>query len=205
MSRRVRTFVPIRSFAGMTRLEPALGPDERRHLAIDCARRTAQVATEAGTDVTVVTNDAEVRRWTRNLDMRWIAEPEPGNLNTAAAAAVAAAAGTPWMVIHADLPTVTIDDVRTAALMATVGTVLCPSHDGGTSVIGGLRRSFPFRYGPGSFGRHFAAVRGRAAILIRPGLSCDLDSPRDLNAFQRLGYLSSGPSPAPGLGVTSSR
>jgi 2-phospho-L-lactate guanylyltransferase len=199
----VRAFVPIRSFDGMTRLGSALTPRERKLVAVSLARRTTGAASEASVDVAVVTNDGEVRRWADALDMVWVAEPEPGNLNDAAAAAVASADGRPWMIVHADLPSVTAGDIRTAASLALAGTVLAPSHDGGTSLIGGLQRSFPFRYGPGSFGRHFAAVGGRATVLVRPGFALDLDSPRDLEAFRTLGYPAVGVAPEPGIDPAS--
>src|SRR5665811_1981594 len=92
------------------------------------------------------------------------------------------------------------DRARTVpASMAAAGTVLAPSHDGGTSLVGGMLNPFPFRYGPGSFRRHLSAVLGHARVLVRPGLALDLDRPRDLRAFRRLGYLADDTSQAFGL------
>jgi len=156
---------------------------------MDLATRTVRAAVDAGTYVTIVTPDPAVRRWAEGFDTRWIGEPTPGGLNAAAAAGVSAAAGTPWLVIHADLPAITPADVIAAAGLAVTGTVLAPSHDGGTSLIGGVVSSFPFAYGPGSFLRHLAAVDGRATVLVRPGLALDLDAPRDLATFEELDLI----------------
>lgn len=205
MSDRCRTLIPIRSFAGMTRLENSLGSDERRLLAENLAGRVALAATAADTRVVVITNDAAVRRWARTLEVEWIAEPVPGSLNDAAAAGVAAAGGDPWLVVHADLPAIGPDDIRVASSMAAAGMVLAPSHDGGTSLVGGRLNPFPFQYGPGSFRRHLSAVLGRATILVRPGLALDLDRPRDLRALRRLAYLVDDTSRAFGLNGRAGR
>jgi len=190
MDNRVRAFIPIRSFEGMTRLEGSMERSERRRLITTLARRTVMAAKAADTTVNVITSDPAVRHWAEGLDVEWVAEAIPGDLDTAAAAGVAAAQGDPWLIIHGDLPAVGADDIRTASEIATSGTVLAPSHDGGTPLIGGTLLRFPFRYGPGSFRRHLTAIRGRATVLVRPGLALDLDRSRDVNAFRRLGYLS---------------
>jgi 2-phospho-L-lactate guanylyltransferase len=186
-----RALIPIRSFDGMTRLSGRLGSEDRRRLARELAGRTIRAALDANTQVSVITADAEVDRWALTLGVECIAESTPHGLDAAAAAGVAEAGDYPWLVIHADLPAINADDVRAAVRSIGKGWVLAPSHDGGTSLIGGTGRGFPFRYGPGSFRRHLAAVRGDATTLIRPGLALDLDRPWDLNALQQLGHLDS--------------
>jgi 2-phospho-L-lactate guanylyltransferase len=156
---------------------------------MDLAGRAVHAAVEADTAVTIVTPDPDVRRWAETLDAAWIGEPAPGGLNAAAAAGVTTADGAPWLVIHADLPAITPTDVAVGAALAAAGTVLAPSHDGGTSLVGGVAPSFPFAYGPGSFFRHLTATAGHATILVRPGLALDLDAPRDLDAFETLGLI----------------
>jgi len=197
MTADVRTFIPIRSFNGMSRLRDALGPAERRALARSVAARTVRAALEAGTIVSVISNDAAVDGWAEGLGVASIAEPSPGSLNAAAAAGIATTSGDPWLVVHADLPAVRPEDIRTASSMAQRGVVLAPSHDGGTSLVGESRPEFPFRYGPGSFHRHLSAVGENAMILVRPGLALDLDRPRDLEAFRLLGYLDPSPTNFP--------
>ena len=180
--------VPIRSFAGLTRLSSVLGEHERAVLMQHLASRTVLTAHSAGLPVFVVSNDAAVATWGEAHGCTTISETEGGGLNGAADAG-ANAAGGPWMIIHADLPTIDVDDVLAASLLVEHRYVLAPSHDGGTSLIGGTGSDFPFRYGPGSFRLHLAAVGGDATILIRPGLALDLDRPWDLSVLRRLGHL----------------
>jgi len=155
------------------------------------ATRTVLAARRTGLPLLVVSNDAAVASWGASYGLATIPEPDGGGLNRAAVAGVRAAAG-PWMILHADLPAIDPEDVRAGAILVERGYVLAPSHDGGTSLIGGIGADFPFQYGPGSFRRHLSAVHGEAMILIRPGLALDLDHPRDLEALGRLGYLETG-------------
>lgn len=152
------------------------------------AGRTTAVLCGAGVDIVVVTGDASVRQWASQQAFRVVDEPDPPGLDAAAAAGLDTVRG-PWMVVHADLPLIIDEDVAAAQrALAPEIHVLTPSHDGGTSLIGGSSPTFPFAYGVGSFRRHLAAVPD-AAVLIRPGLAIDLDRPSDLDAIQRLGFL----------------
>jgi 2-phospho-L-lactate guanylyltransferase (CobY/MobA/RfbA family) len=107
------------------------------------------------------------------------------SLDEAAGAAVQAAtsAGTPWAVLHADLPLLTSDVLqRCVSHLANGGSVLAPSSDGGTSLIGSSG-SIDFSYGPGSFHRHLGALRhANPMIVSHVGLALDLDEPEDLHA-----------------------
>lgn len=180
--------VPIRSFAGLSRLAEALPVDRRATLMLRLAGRTTEALRGAGLDVVVVTGDASVREWASQQGFRVVDEPDPPGLDAAAAAGLDTVRG-PWMVVHADLPLIMGEDVAAAQrALASETHVLAPSHDGGTSLIGGSSPTFPFAYGVGSFRRHLAAVPD-AAVLIRPGLALDLDRVSDLDAIQGLGFL----------------
>lgn len=179
--------IPIRSFTGLTRLSGVLDQGERVLLMRQMAAHTYSAVHEAVSRVLVVSNDPGVVLWCEERGCEVVPEVG-GGLNGAAAVGVAAVEGGPWMVIHADLPAISADDVR-AGRADDGGWVIAPSRDGGTSLIGGTGEGFPFRYGPGSFRRHLAAINGGATVLIRPGLALDLDHPWDLEALRRLGHL----------------
>ena len=189
MNGSVRALIPIRSFDGMTRLSGWLDSEDRARLARDLAGRTTRAALQANTRVSVITADTDVRQWAISFGVDVISEHTSQGLNAAATVGTEEAGDDPWLVIHADLPAITSSDVRAAMTSIECGHVLAPSHDGGTSLIGGMGPDFPFRYGPGSFRRHLAAVNGSATILVRPGLALDLDHPHDLTTLTRLGYL----------------
>ncbi len=173
---------------GLTRLSHVLDERQRASLMQDLAAHTISVARKAGLPLLVVSNDATVVSWSERHGCTAISEPDGGGLNGAAAAGARAATGS-WMILHADLPAIDPGDVRAGARLVEHECVLAPSHDGGTSLIGGTGPDFPFQYGPGSFRRHLASVNGDVTILIRSGLALDLDRPWDLATLSRLGYL----------------
>lgn len=183
--------IPVRSLEGMSRLGDRLDVRRRSKLTRALILRTATACHRAGADVAVVTADAAVSTWAADRDIQILVDPGR-DLDAAAQTAVAAAHGRTWLVVHGDLPLLTHRDVTAVLTRCGSVPVLAPSHDGGTSVVAGYTDSFPFRYGPGSFRRHLAAVAGRAAVVTRPGLALDLDRSSDLDMATLLGGLRNG-------------
>ena len=183
--------IPIKPFGvAKRRLAPILDPTDRRRLGQAVAAHVVSTALATGCPVAVVTGDEGVAAWGRRLGVSIITEPDGGGLNQAAAAAVSAARRKDhaWMILHADLPTVTPADLRTAlGAIPPGGVLLAPSHNGGTSLIAAHLETFPFAYGRASFRHHCAtAAHHPHKFLIRPGLAIDLDGPADLAAALRL-------------------
>ena len=173
--------VPVRSFDGMSRLSTAMDREARPNLARRLAIATVDAAIAAGAAVMVVSSDTAVLATLVHRGVTFVDDPGTG-LDRAAAAGVGAAGGHPWMVVHADLPLITAGALRIAAARVRGGaTVLVPSLDGGTNLVGG-RGSFDFSFGPGSFHRHLAAHPG-ASVLVDPHLTIDLDTPLQLAAL----------------------
>lgn len=187
--------VPVRSFDGLTRLAHVLDAGARAELMLRLTERTVDVIHRAMLPVSIVSSDPRVMAWGAAHADRVVPEPPAGGLNAAALAGVSTIRGA-WMVVHADLPVVRVEDIVAAARLADRTTVIAPSRDGGTSLIGGSGEPPPFRYGPGSFHRHLSAFRGRAIVLVRAGLALDLDRPWDLTALHRLGCLPDGTAEA---------
>ncbi len=140
--------------------------------------RTIRLATDMADRVTVVTSDEDAAQLADNLGAEVIPDPDDG-LSAAATAGLAHGMG-PWLVVHADLPLLTADDLADVTLVTPEG-VIVPSPDGGTTIIGGVDREFAFDYGPASFRRHLGAMP-HARIVTRIGASLDIDSPEDLAA-----------------------
>ena len=93
------------------------------------------------------------------------------------------------LVLHADLPLITVEDVRQLCVLGRSGVdvVLAASQDGGTNA---LYLRFPsvvdFQFGPDSFERHrqlAATARATVAIYQSPTIALDLDRPEDLLAL----------------------
>ncbi|HSJ71778.1 MAG TPA: 2-phospho-L-lactate guanylyltransferase [Acidimicrobiia bacterium] len=178
--------VPIRDFAGMTRLSSVLTSEARSALAVELAHRVVRAGVEAGLDVRVVTGDPAVETWCEHIGVTVVDDPGTG-LNGAANAGVARAGEGAWIVVHADLPFVTSEALSEVAHTVRHRDVLVPSADGGTNIVGG-RGSFPFSFGPGSFTRHFASCP-EAEVAPSRALSVDIDT-----AFHLAAYLAIEPA-----------
>ena len=182
--------VPVKPFGvAKARLAPLLDAKERASLGISIAARTVRTAA-AVAETVVVTGDAGVAAWAEELGVGAINE-DPGGLDGAARALVDHAGDRPWIVLHADLPRVSTDDLHGAVrALSTHDSVIAPSWDGGTSMLGG-RGMRPFGYGRGSFHAHLRRTPA-AKVLVRPGLALDLDTPADYRAWVRWSNVRAG-------------
>ncbi len=167
----------------MSRLSSVLGTDERQLLSRVLCTRAATEASEAGLRTIVVSSSHAVAEWAADLGLDVLPDPG-GGLTSAVASAVTTLEGLPWIALHADLPLVTASALRNVADLADNGTVLVPSHDGGTNVIASTG-TFAFAYGPGSFHRHFVEAPD-ATIVSNAELSIDIDTETQLSAFPDL-------------------
>lgn len=178
--------IPVKPFGvAKQRLHPRMNAHERSALGKAIGARTVQAAAATGCEVLVVTGDAGVAAWAARLGVGRIDEGPPGaGLNGAAGALRdhALARDRPWLVLHADLPTVRPTDIaEVVAALGTAETAISPSHDGGTSALASSR-NLGFSYGPGSFHRHLRAAP-EATVVVRPGLAFDLDTVADFDAI----------------------
>jgi 2-phospho-L-lactate/phosphoenolpyruvate guanylyltransferase len=176
--------IPVKPFGvAKGRLAPLLDAPRRSFLGREVAARTIGAAAATGVDVAVVTADEGVASWARDLGVGIITDPGKG-LDEAATTVVSAAEGRPWMILHADLPLVSTDDILVLLDgLQRSDTVISPSYNGGTSALGS-KGAFPFRYGPASFRAHLALAAG-GTVIVRLGLALDLDTPADFIAAQR--------------------
>ncbi|HEY8179386.1 MAG TPA: 2-phospho-L-lactate guanylyltransferase [Candidatus Limnocylindria bacterium] len=194
---RTRIIVPHRGLAAAkTRLAPVLDHDERIALARTLLVRVLEVAHQAGDDVVVISPAAELEPIVVKAGARLAVQRGMGlNAGLDQAREAAEADGVERLVVlHGDLPNLAADDV--AALMETAAdepaVVIAPDRLGtGTN---GLALSPPgvigFRFGAGSFAAHRAEAQIAGvdpAVVVRPGLAFDLDTPEDLARWLELG------------------
>lgn len=181
--------VPVRAFRfGNTRLAAGLDDELRSELARRLAERVVGAAGSA--PVVVVTAAPEVVEWAYALGAHVV--PDPGSLDAAAAAGVAALAARGCqraVVVHADLPFARDYTQVTRDGGQPVATLVPCHHDEGTPVISiPAAVTFPFAYGPQSFRRHARAARsiGLAVRVVRdPTLAFDVDTIDDVAELAR--------------------
>jgi len=178
--------LPVKSFRlGKGRMADDLEPEARSRLGQGLAERTAALAVEAGMVPVFVAGDAEVAGWALELGFPSIPDPGSGLDHAAGAGARwADAAMSRWLVLHTDLPLLTVGELEEIGEAVTSsGWVIAPSADGGTSALGGSGEAV-FSYGPGSFHQHLGRIP-EATIISRLGLLHDVDSFADLESARR--------------------
>lgn len=162
-----------------TRLAAYLSAAQRHHLASAMFRHVGRVLSKCrGVDDVVLLSSAHEEAWVG----RHIADLGRG-LNVELVAAVEILPASPLLVIHADLPLLTVADVEALLAAGTrTGCAIAPDRVGtGTNAIA-LRdpHGFHFQFGPGSFELHALGRNPRPEILCRRGLSQDIDTWDDL-------------------------
>ena len=188
--------VPVR-VTGDTkrRLAPVLSPDEREALA--CAMLSdvlsALARTRALAGVLVVTSAPAAAGIARACGACVLDDAQNGGMAAAVACAAGQLAGLDregMLVVPADVPTVTPEDV--AAIVAAhrtspAVTLVRAAADGGTNALACTPPgAIAFRFGDDSFRRHCDEARAcgiEPQILELAGVSLDIDRPRDLTAF----------------------
>ena len=188
----IRAIVPLKALsAAKGRLSGALDAEARAELVAWMATHVIQVCRSctAVDDVLVVAGDEAAADVGRAAGAEVLVVPEPGLVAALSVADTASAGWLATLVVAADLPDVTADDL--SAVIAAAGAphdpvvVVAPTHDGGTGAL--LRRPggvIAPAYGPASAARHLSAARaaGVAAITVaRAGLARDIDTPEQLS------------------------
>ena len=205
--------IPVRSLAGgKRRLAPVLAPEERAALVRRMFLRTLEAALAAGPPVLVVSPDPAALALARDRGATGLEEPRPVELNHAlelAARAAKARGADALLVVSADLPDLEAEDLR--AMLPPPDRVAGNETTGraraGRAASGAVVRIAPdeagvgtnalyvrppallsFEYGETSCRRHLEQAQERGARVDRverPGLRFDLDTPDDLERYER--------------------
>lgn len=187
--------IPAKGFGdSKRRLAPMLSKDERAALSAHMLERTLRIVRQEATScrVTVVSGNHEVARRSPGWGADAVFASERSGLNEELAdAAIRVPAGTPILVIHADLPRLRAADIR-ALLECRADIAIAPDHAGtGTNALLLHKVETPFfAFGPGSFDRHCRTAQERGLsmqVCRRTGLAHDLDEPADLRALPQDG------------------
>ena len=185
------TLIPAKSFhQSKRRLAALFDAEERAAISAALLARTVRVAKTALADsaIVVVASGDDVADVAHAAGTDRVIMPRAEGLNPQLAeAALHVPEGVDLLILHADLPLLTPQDL--AALVATPGpVVLAPDHRGeGTNAL--LQRAADrfFAFGVGSCARHREQAARRdlqPALCARPGLARDLDEADDWAAVE---------------------
>jgi 2-phospho-L-lactate guanylyltransferase len=181
------------------RLAPILSAPLRRALALAMLEDVldAVAGVEGLGGGILVTVDRQAEALARRYGMMTIADGahdgHTGAVN-AGARHLAAQSHRTVLTLPGDLPLVTSSEIR--QLIAAHGPApaftIAPAHDelGSNAILMSPPQAVPLRFGENSFYPHLAASRaaGIEPCVVRlPGIAFDIDNPRDLDHFSRLG------------------
>ena len=170
----IRVVVPYAGPGGKTRLE--LSPGEREELSLAMLADVIAAATSVGRAWVVSPEPVSGTDWL----------PDPGGGQGAAVeAALLEIAPGPVLVVNADLPSLTADDLLAlAAATPRHGVAIAAAKDGTTNALGLSDTTlFAPLYGEDSATRFrsHAEQAGHAVVdVVRPGLTDDVDTLADL-------------------------
>jgi len=183
-----RILIPIRAFAtGKTRLGAIMTPTERAVLVQAMFRYVVATAQQVAATHILSRDPAVLALADRPLIER------ASGLNPALEQASVELGGTePIMILHADLPLVTTEDLHAMlAMLDRADVVAAPDRRGkGTNALLLARPGLlPYAFGADSLTAYRATAERqglRIALCSRPGLEHDLDTPEDLRLLSNM-------------------
>jgi 2-phospho-L-lactate guanylyltransferase len=191
--------VPIKPFnRAKSRLAKILTPPQRAALAEKMFRHSMEVLTKVRqiAGVLVISRDTRALHLARQYHVHTVQESGTPELNAAllrASQVVATQGADGVLVLPADVPFVTVEDIENILHLGRYNTtvVLAPDrNDNGTNALLVNPPGFiPFAYGPGSFHRHaiMADEAGATVKIYRSQtIALDIDTPPDLDMYYNL-------------------
>ena len=190
--------VPVKPLRrAKSRLSSVIGAEERLELSREMLNRVLEALAKVPEieRTLLVSRDSEAMALARHHGARTLSERPPIDLNQALQQATRAAVGSgasAVLVVPADLPLVTADDLRELVSLAESPPVVVIAPDrrqaGTNALLASPAGLIEYAFGPSSFDRHRAlalAAGARVLVCDRPGLALDLDLPEDLGLFRK--------------------
>ena len=189
--------VPVRPLAkGKSRLAPVLDADARRRLNERFLLSTLRIAKAVvgAARVLVVSRCADALALSRAAGVVTLRELGAGGLNAAlrqGAVHLARRGATALLVLPVDLPLARPTDLEALIRLSgrRPGVVIAGdrANTGTNALVVRPPRAIRFRFGPQSRAAHLAEARRqglRAALVSRPALTFDVDTPADYARFE---------------------
>lgn len=208
---RIHAVVPVKALdRAKSRLAGILSPAERRNLALLMLRRVLGVLgahrlppppahhthdLPALSEVWLLSPDEQVLRLAAEIGVRPLYD-QATDLNAAleqARDAVQQAGAEALLVVPADLPVITPEDISRLLTTLASGADMVIAPDGASEGTNALALRLPsplrFQFGSDSCALHLAAaarLQLNVAIIHSPSLALDVDTPESLTRFQAL-------------------
>ena len=180
-----------------SRLADILSPEQRYDFALAMFQNILRITQQASqiTGTLVISRDTKVLALAREAGAKTVQESNRSDLNpalTRATEVVKAWGGDAVLILPADLPFITTDDIENIIEMGTEtpSVVLATDRvqDGTNALLVRPAGLIDYNYGEGSFTRHLqAAQRAGASVqyYMSDSVTLDIDTPADLKLYNR--------------------
>ena len=193
MDRRTAIIIPVKGSDPKSRLSGLLSLAERKQLQVAMLEDTLQTLIKAGRakDAFVVSSDLALLEFTERFGANTVAEPGDQGVNSAVERGIAASSSfESHMVIPADLPLLSVQDLKAASMLVREGAklVISPSEgfDGTNLLLLTKEGRLELHYDDDSFRKHVAGATSLGipvAMYYSRGTSFDVDKAEDVHRF----------------------
>jgi len=199
--RRFAIVIPVKGENPKGRLGELLSKREKKQLQLSMLEDTLATIAQARKlgQTYVVSSDKDILRFAERYGVGSISEEKDRGVNQAVERAVLALGRYEgWMIIPADIPLITPNDIRTVLTLVRMGSsiVISPSEDySGTNLLLMSKRSMiPLHYDDDSFTKHVeeASRRGfRFSVYYSQNVGFDIDRASDVHRYFSFGRRNS--------------
>ena len=192
-NRSTAVIVPVKGENPKGRLSSLLDTKQRRQLQVAMLEDTLQTLIKARMigNAYVVSSDAQILEFVKRFGANSIPESGDAGVNAAVNRGLEETASFDrQLVIPADLPLLSVEDLKAGPMLAREGAqvVVSPSEtfDGTNMLLLTRGVGLPLHYDDDSFRKHFASAtsrRLRVAVYYSRGVGFDVDRPSDVHRF----------------------
>ena len=192
------TIIPIKPLnRAKSRLADVLAPEQRSQFAEMMMRRMLTVLQDVPQIIgtLVISRDQRALSIARELGAKTVQESSPSDLNpalTRATEVVRLWGGDSVLILPADLPFITQDDISQIAEEGRYGSTIVIATDeaknGTNAMLVQPLGMIPYAYGEQSYERHVVSAKLAGAevkIYESPTIELDIDVPADLDKFNK--------------------
>lgn len=193
------TIVPVKPLnRAKSRLAEVLTPDQRYQFATMMLRHVLSVATQTSqiTGTLVISRDTKALAIARDLGAKTIQESNTSDLNlalTRATEVVRVWGASATLILPADLPFITVDDLATISDMGRdLDTIVIATDrelEGTNALLMRPIGLIPYQYGENSYQLHIDAARQTGAKIqyfSSETVNLDVDVPEDLEEYNQI-------------------
>lgn len=199
--RRFAIIIPVKADNPKGRLGTLLTAREKKQLQVSMLEDTLAAISRAKKlgHTFVVSSDLDILKLAERYGAGSIHEEKDAGVNEAVERAMTELDNYGgWMIIPADLPLITANDIKTVLTLVRMGSsvVISPSEDySGTNLLLMTRQSpIPLHYDDDSFNKHLgeASERGiRFSVYYSENVAFDIDRAGDVHRYFRFGRRNS--------------